>query len=155
MKTKKEKIILTRKSIEFRIWSYSNQEYMEKEPYDDSGRESLWKSKSLLVDLQFAIDTPQDFRVQQWTGLKDKSGKKIFEGDILNNPFFPNKDDEGYERMIVRYDEDSASFEGDFFSQYGGEGNTSGEQRISDYTRKEYGCYVVGNIFENPELLNS
>jgi hypothetical protein len=73
----------------------------------------------------------------QFTGLKDKQGKEIFEGDIIQIA----KD----ERMVVSWNEQYASFcldrGGWLYSHWFGESCDPQD------------CEVIGNIFENPEHL--
>jgi len=69
--------------------------------------------------------------VMQCTGLKDKNGKLIYEGDIL-------KDDHG--KAPVVWEPSVAAF-----AWEGGE-----EWGMIDPQNVE----VIGNIYENPELLN-
>ena len=71
--------------------------------------------------------------VGQYTGLTDKNEKKIFEGDIL-------RDDDNEENGVVEFDE------GEYFVVFGNV-CTHG---ITDIARS---CYVIGNIHDNPELL--
>ena len=77
--------------------------------------------------------------VGQYTGLKDNNGVKIFEGDIF-------RDDEYF--VIVKYFVD-----GGFSVDYrmpGGRWINYGELY---YYLKDYECKVIGNIHDNPELL--
>jgi uncharacterized phage protein (TIGR01671 family) len=76
--------------------------------------------------------------IGQYTGLKGYNGKKIFEGDILRIGTCS-------QAFCVEWDEDKAMFQ--VFSQY------------SEYVEAQFdeikGCIeVVGNIHDNPELLN-
>lgn len=84
--------------------------------------------------------------IEQYTGLKDKNGKEIYEGDIFRNTI-----NDGTWR--VSWDKKGAAF----WVDSGVAGCSLGE---FDYDRgeKEYGfisknCEVIGNIHENGELL--
>lgn len=72
---------------------------------------------------------------QQCTGLKDKNSKLIYEGDICKYKF----EEIGEQKAIIYFNKELCSFLAkplnDF--QY---------IRIND-------CEVIGNIYENPELL--
>lgn len=77
--------------------------------------------------------------VGQYTGLKDKNGNEIYEGDILSN---------GYEKSIVVWVKEQAGFMLKL---------TNKEYEKEKWTnpmidlRKD--DEVIGNIYENPELL--
>lgn len=76
--------------------------------------------------------------VGQYVGLTDKNGKKIFEGDIVERLWLGEK-----HIYRIHYDSDIASFIGaDIYS----EGFTT-----FDYDACEF--EVIGNIYDNPELL--
>lgn len=71
----------------------------------------------------------------QYTGLTDKDGKKIWENDIVELP-----DEEGY--FTCKWEEDAARF------VMNGDGLTVDFDNYWSYQTE-----VIGNIFDNPELL--
>lgn len=77
--------------------------------------------------------------VGQYTGMKDKNGTKIFEGDIIDFPYRSDGDDYG----IVQYDVDGTEFGFVYNLIYDGLGRY--------YCSKD--IEVIGNIYDNPELL--
>lgn len=86
--------------------------------------------------------TPEDYIPMQFTGLKDKHGKEIYEGDILNYP--------REEQVIsVRWSSDGywAFYEHRGFD----DGVGRGDWRLT--TGISLNSEVIGNIYENPELL--
>ena len=78
--------------------------------------------------------------VCQWTGLTDKNNRKIFEGDICKIHSGPIDEEDGC--FSVEWDEGDARF-----ALYG-EGLTVD---FGNYHGHE--CEVIGNIFDNPDLL--
>ena len=71
----------------------------------------------------------------QYTGLLDKNGKEIFEGDILH-VWEHNCDDKG----VVRYSEDRCAF---IVGKYG--------CTVGEFENIE----IIGNIYENKNLLTN
>ncbi len=94
--------------------------------------------------LFYAID-PET--VGQFTGLTDKNGKKIFEGDIVN--ILGNQDVEDWKN--VNYNALIAFLDGGFCAIDG----TIEEHGFRRYAleRMDFDLEVIGNIHDNPELL--
>ena len=85
--------------------------------------------------------------LMQSTGLKDKTGKEIFEGDIVKryrNPLFKAKWEYQIETVVKR--EACLLLEKKF-------GRNSATMSFGSPFTKSDLLEVVGNIYENPELL--
>lgn len=79
--------------------------------------------------------------VGQYTGLKDKNGKRIFEGDIVS---FLWKMDEKTRNFFIEYSD------GEFHATPLHPAKDIWSIRINGYGEK---FNVIGNIHDNPELL--
>lgn len=82
--------------------------------------------------------------VGQFTGLRDKNGKEIYEGDIIESQGYSNA------RHYVKYIDDKAMFVAIIISP-----NSSLMDfcSISQSWIDKYDKKIIGNIFDNPELL--
>lgn len=86
--------------------------------------------------------------VGQYTGLTDKNGKRIFEGDILKSTIkIIDCDDEGF--SISHYDKEDIGI-----VEWRKDGFMIAH-KSGTWARSFYGCenYVIGNIHDNPEIL--
>ena len=85
--------------------------------------------------------------VGQYTGLTDKNGKKIFEGDIVRHYYkVAVGEPDDFVIGLVRWNEKFLSWE---------RTSASSEHFPYDFVRLSHRCVyeVVGNIHDNPELL--
>ena len=86
--------------------------------------------------------------VEQYTGLIDKNGVRIFEGDILKSTIkITDCDDEGF--FISHYDIKDIGI-----VEWRKDGFMI-THKSGTWARSFYGCenYVIGNIHDNPDIL--
>ena len=79
-----------------------------------------------------------EFELMQYTNLKDKNGNEIYEGDIL---LFDNAFNDRKCEVKWREEENSWSVYYNYEKGF--------------YQKLKSDCEIVGNIYENPELLNN
>ena len=101
----------------------------------------------LNIDLEIIIFDFEDIILMQSTGLFDKNNKEIFEGDIVKryrSPFFKAK----WEYLIETVIKEKASL------LLGREfGKNFGTIPFDSPFAKSDLLEVIGNVYENPELL--
>ena len=120
------------RDIKFRVW--------------DNERNAMFNSKSVDIDFfegeieitsdtirydEVYTDEIKDFELMQYVGCKDKNNKEIYEGDIV-------KTKEHIGQIIYSKGMFFIDVKGDFY--------------LPIYNVSEF-MEVIGNIYENPELL--
>lgn len=108
--------------------------YICEKPYECMDEYSSLNGQSYGFGCFKFVDPPT---ICQCTGLKDKNGKPIWENDIVVYRDFTE------EKYVIAWKQDEACFE---YQQYG--------CSIMNFEQLS-GCEVevIGNIFDNPELL--
>ncbi|MBA4307009.1 MAG: DNA-packaging protein [Sphingopyxis sp.] len=123
------------REIKFRAWGINSKEFLG---YVEDGALVTGLTLANIQNIE-AIDL---WEFQQYTGLKDKNGKVIYEGDIgrYHSPVGAKYD----LIFAVKWDNEKARF-GESYADgiYDGSFIRSGKSE------------VIGNIYENPELLTA
>lgn len=120
--------------IEFRFWHKANEEM-----FNDMQALDGQDINDIFLD--------EDFVFMQYTGLTDKNGKKVFEGDIICQ-----NDSSKKRYSVVEFCSHLKSASRDSPSTFntGYYACTQGGYKLGF----QEGFTVEGNVYENPELLN-
>jgi uncharacterized phage protein (TIGR01671 family) len=140
------------RELKFRCWHINTMEYdvsvIEGKPYTSkSGYFELYSDREIENGI-----------LMQYTGLKDKNGKEIYEGDILE---FTDKWEwyrgEWAPKFIFASEKQKQELrkEYDLLPTHKIVVDMSPEEGVnfSTYDLGEYRWQVIGNIHENPELI--
>ena len=104
----------------------------------------LWLEENLTEDTaKVRVYLPEQYDLMQYTGLLDRHGKEIYEGDIFDCIY--KFDGCNEHKLEVVWDETSASFR---LKSHRKCHQPYVAKIMSDLGRLE----IIGNIYENPEL---
>ena len=128
--------------FKFRVWDKLAKRMIY--PHNDNQQHFIIDLNGRFHNLQNGSGG-DDYVIQQYTGLTDKNGKEIYEGDIVQynqNSSYDNMD------FIAKWSDDKLGF---IFQSNSGEQLVNQTPHLNRFKHLE----VVGNIFENPELLKT
>lgn len=120
---------MTQRQIKFRVWDKNQKIMFYFDNLEFNSEYNLlafgcdWKKYGFSFG---SLSLEDDAPVMQFTGLLDKNGKEIFEGDIVKSG--------NYERKVFEVEYTDCGF--------------------SPFAEAYFGCEVIGNLYESPELLN-
>lgn len=136
------------RDIKFRVWiriqydfEKTNNPYQMIYPHLD--KDTWWVidcKTQTLMEGEGGVMSSFPMYVMQYTGLKDKNGKEIYEGDILSDNTLP--------RVVAWGSRSNTTY---------GHGDSTTELNIgfkfSSWGSRVGSIEVIGNIYENPELI--
>lgn len=121
------------REIKFRAWDIKTKTMYQDIPLITLSSHVKEKNEKLNKCLESFQSDSVKFRLMQYTGLKDKNGKEIYEGDIVKYGF---KSENGIDEFVSKV----------FFDEYMWVTNEHSLNRISNVE-------VIGDIYQNPELI--
>jgi uncharacterized phage protein (TIGR01671 family) len=122
---------------EMREYKFRGYDYDRECMYRDS--EIVFSDGTVFIGRKnFIQEISDDVELMQYTGLKDKNGVEIYEGDVVR---IDN------EIRIIVFEEGA----------FGAKNTKSGAMLNSYFWEQviKFGFEVIGNIYQNPELLES
>ena len=126
------------REIKFRVWDKLerpwDKEFKKEMIYDIAGIEFWIKTIRIVDEGRHSWMNFKNVEIMQYTGLKDKNGKEIYERDLVK---------------ILDGDGEIAEIKFDYGRYY----FEVGDYRDDLCNCEERFLEVVGNIYENPELM--
>lgn len=135
-------MLLMSRDIKFRIYDTDEKEmfYQEDIDYIDFFTGIVFIREEDGYD--YLIDSRSDGKLMQYTGLKDKNGKEIYEGDILSIKIYSG------DKVIVE-GKTVVEFKDGCFGVIWG--HDKAFLSLNSFFKAKF--EVIGNIYEKPELL--
>lgn len=127
--------------IKFRVWDTINKEFVDDMCIHTNGDLRCDRGRTAYCGY---------FIVQQFTGRSDDNGNEIYEGDIVVLSNGERCVADLIDVYVIPPDEVTVAIERANNGEFFGSRSESSYYRFQDYDSYK----VIGNIFENPELLD-
>ena len=130
------------REIKFKCWEYFKKEMLEMD----------------TIDLRAYEKYSDEYVLLQFTGLKDKNGVEIYEGDIIKITRYLNNEPEEPKICSIIFDQHTLSYswrESWHYDQYYNLAECFQLTKNKGQTAGYLDFEVLGNIHQNPELLQS
>lgn len=136
---------IQQREYKFRAWDRKKNKMSGKFDLGDASYEGF---PPPFVDENGEHDLDADMVVMQFTGLLDKNGKEIYEGDILRlieSPPTWNDTEADYVVLnyigVIEWDNEGADY------------NITGKEELRGLGNGKQETEIIGNVWENPDLL--
>ena len=131
------------RDIKFRCWDTENKEMLDIQELDY--RDSYNGQPMIRTTMYSDYYDTEDMILMQYTGLKDKNGKEIYEGDIIYCKKYI-----GGNWIEYCIEKGYVNFNNGEFGLYRKQGYYQSLYKFKEY---DYEFEVIGNMYDNPELL--
>lgn len=135
------------RGIKFRVWNKKQNRYNTQTDAPvlvyDTGELAVRYGNPACGAVE--LDYTDNYEIEQYTGLKDKNGKEIYEGDIIQEEIdFNSKMTDGIFKYMVYWNEEDLCW---------GLEHIGNESIHVELWQANLSTEVIGNIHENPELI--
>lgn len=159
---------MNNRPLKFRVWDDIDKKWVKDFcVITDCGSVQIYNSYGIPTPPRKRVSEGEEYIIQQFTGLSDKNGKEIYEGDIVKEtvekgPNLPER----YKDFILKDSVEQITWDyytdGEYVEKIEcfmfGDRNSLSElihRTTGNYHEWLYTYEIIGNIFETPELLKN